>query len=78
MSDGESSDGEVDFRPTLDIESLPKVPGLNCLKGFTRIIFCVQCECAALSNFGGLLRFETYRCCSAIRPFQAPDGDLNP
>jgi nucleosome assembly protein 1-like 1 len=25
MSDGESSDGEVDFRPTLDIESLPKV-----------------------------------------------------
>ncbi len=29
MSDGESSDGEVDFRPTLDIESLPKVPVLD-------------------------------------------------
>jgi hypothetical protein len=25
MSDGESSDGEVDFRPSLDIDSLPKV-----------------------------------------------------
>ncbi len=40
MSDGESSDGEVDFRPTLDIESLPKVPVLNCFsQGFNYIFF---------------------------------------
>ena len=25
MSDGESSDGEVDFKPLLDIDSLPQV-----------------------------------------------------
>jgi hypothetical protein len=41
MSDGESSDGEVDFRPTLDIESLPKVLQ-NFLKGFNYICFSVQ------------------------------------
>ena len=54
MSDGESSDGEVDFRPTLDIESLPKVLQ-NFVKGFNYICFSVQCECDALLNFGGLV-----------------------